>query len=898
MTRRIRLILVSAALAAVAGCAHRAASLPARPVARAATTTRPVSPNADLALDEIGPVPRLPTTRPAATTRPAPLDALDLYAQAREAMLDNRRFTAIALLEKAIKIDPSSFELYYSLGRSYLQPGSPTDKAQAAFERAAELDPQNVSVRIQLARLYINNAKSAEAIRDLRLAMETNAYKRGDDDAAMVDLLLARALTQKGYYRAALDQYAVLSDRLDHAGPSIRSNPELLYLMNRPEILLAQTAQVMESRGDYDEAVKRYDAAIEHDRTNFELYSHVVHCLTAQQQWREAATRAAVAVRVFHASGESLDLLRDVYKQAGRPDAIADELARLHEQRPDDRALLYALADVLKSQGKPAEAESLLAAQLEPEHYDAELVRRLFRMYQQGGQVADAAKLLIEAMAYNPDAQRETAPLWDEILRFSQKNRLRLATLQKLQVSPVAQAAKLYWTSRVAQLWNRDQLARTSLEQAVKLRPPLAAAFRDRMGQIWSDDETTEAAKVAASEELIRSADTQGQPALASELRGLMALNRKQPAQAVKAFDEAVKLGRPSIDLQLNYASALIAQNQRTKAEETLWRIVSDNPTYDEAYALLFQYYLGQQNATQALKVLQTWATADPTSVSARIVQASVYAQAKRPEAAKKLVDTLLDQYPDNVEVLNAAQSVYAQAGQVDAYAQKLEDERTKHPQNRVAAEQLVRLYAAQKRNAAATRVLDGMRADAGNDVDYLYYLSHLYNVVGRAETGEEILQACLRIDPKYSPAANDLGYSWADQGKNLSRAESLIRLAVEAEPDNQSYLDSLGWVLYKNGKFDDAAKYLKQAVDAAVNPDPVVLDHLGDVLYRLGQKDDAVKSWKRSNEQLAPQSPDRQDAQGLKMQLENKLKQADKGTPVSVAPVGTEKPPPSQAQK
>ena len=62
---------------------------------------------------------------------------------------------------------------------------------------------------------------------------------------------------------------------------------------------------------------------------------------------------------MFHASNESLDLLRDVYKQAGRPDAIADELTRLHQEHPDDRALLYALADVLNSQGKSAEAQAI-----------------------------------------------------------------------------------------------------------------------------------------------------------------------------------------------------------------------------------------------------------------------------------------------------------------------------------------------------------------------------------------------------------------------------------------------------------------------------------------------------------------------------------------------------------
>jgi tetratricopeptide (TPR) repeat protein len=897
MSRRTALILLAATLAIPTGCSPRRPAPNPTPVPQSAAQRHPTT--AETSFAELEPLPPPPATRRAASTQPAPLASLDLYAQARRAMLDNRRFTAIALLEQAIILDPDSFELHYSLGRAYVQPGSPPDKAIAAFETATTLDPEHLDARLQLARLYLTTAKSAEAITHLRRARETDAYKRGhDDDAALVDLHLARALNQKGYYRAALEQYESLADRLAHAGPSVRSNPELLFLINRPEILLAQTAQVRQSLGDYDAAIQGYDAALQRDPANFELHTNIVRCYTAQSKWNEAATRAAAAVRLFRASNESLDLLRDVYKRAGRPDDIVGELTRLQRERPEDRALLYALADVLHSQGKSADAQSLLAAQLEPQQYNAELVRRLFRLYQQGGQVDDAARLLIETMAANPEAQRETATLWDDLLRFSQKNRLRLANLQKLDVKPGAEAAKLYWIARVAQLWNRDQLARTSLEQAVRLPPPLPAAFRDRLAQIFSDPGTTDAAKSAAADALVRSADAQGLPALASELRGLLALHQKQPARALEAFDQAVKLGRPSIDLQLNYASALIQQGQTARAEQTLWRIVNDNPTYDEAYAFLFQYYLNQQNGPQAIKVLQTWATADPTSVSARVVQANVYLQAKRPEAAKQLIEPLFDQYPDNAEVLSASQAFYAQTGQLDEYVKKLEDERTRNPQNRIAAEQLVRLYGAQDRTAAATRVLDSMRADAANDVDYLYYISHLYNSLGQKETAEQVLLACLNLDPNYSPAANDLGYTWADQGKNLPRAESLIRLAVEAEPDNHSYLDSLGWVLYKNGKFPDAAKYLKQAVDAAVHPDPVVLDHLGDVLYRLGQKDDAVKNWKRSNDQLPAQSSDREDIKTLRLHLETKLKQAEKDAPITVAPVGSEKPPPSQQAK
>ena len=58
-----------------------------------------------------------------------------------------------------------------------------------------------------------------------------------------------------------------------------------------------------------------------------------------------------------------------------------------------------------------------------------------------------------------------------------------------------------------------------------------------------------------------------------------------------------------------------------------------------------------------------------------------------------------------------------------------------------------------------------------------------------------------------------------------MSRADSLIRTAVQKEPDNHSFLDSLGWVLYKRGRFEQARDALQEAIDAASFPDPVVLD-------------------------------------------------------------------------
>ena len=77
---------------------------------------------------------------------------------------------------------------------------------------------------------------------------------------------------------------------------------------------------------------------------------------------------------------------------------------------------------------------------------------------------------------------------------------------------------------------------------------------------------------------------------------------------------------------------------------------------------------------------------------------------------------------------------------------------------------------------------------------------------------GEAELEILFAKNPDDPGVNNDLGYLYADQGKNLEKAEAMIRKAVAEEPDNYAYLDSLGWVLFKRGKFQEARGPLEKA--------------------------------------------------------------------------------------
>src|SRR5207302_4646386 len=122
--------------------------------------------------------------------------------------------------------------------------------------------------------------------------------------------------------------------------------------------------------------------------------------------------------------------------------------------------------------------------------------------------------------------------------------------------------------------------------------------------------------------------------------------------------------------------------------------------------------------------------------------------------------------------------------------------------------------------------------------------------------------EAILRADPNNATACNDLGYLWADQGKNLREAEELIRKALDlarkqkragpplggdADKDNAAYVDSLGWVLFRRGQVDAARQELEKAAGLPDGEDPVIWDHLGDVYQHLELAAQARQAWQRA---------------------------------------------------
>lgn len=135
-----------------------------------------------------------------------------------------------------------------------------------------------------------------------------------------------------------------------------------------------------------------------------------------------------------------------------------------------------------------------------------------------------------------------------------------------------------------------------------------------------------------------------------------------------------------------------------------------------------------------------------------------------------------------------------------------------------------------------------------------LFQLGVVEHEQGLVEKALEHMEEVINIDPDHAAALNFIGYTLAEQGLNLDRAEILIKKALNLDPENGYYLDSLAWLYFKSGKLDQAWETISSAV-ARVTDDPIIWEHYADIASAL-QKFEQARSGYEQALQHSPDNP------------------------------------------
>ena len=134
---------------------------------------------------------------------------------------------------------------------------------------------------------------------------------------------------------------------------------------------------------------------------------------------------------------------------------------------------------------------------------------------------------------------------------------------------------------------------------------------------------------------------------------------------------------------------------------------------------------------------------------------------------------------------------------------------------------------------------------DPNSDVmsDLLYRRGGSYERLGDYVSSDQDLLEALKINPDDAYTLNYLAYSWLERNFKISEAIEMLERAYASKRNDPYIIDSIGWAYYLTDDYSKAEPLLREAVELMPD-DPTVNDHYGDVLWKLDRKIQARYFW------------------------------------------------------
>ena len=335
-----------------------------------------------------------------------------------------------------------------------------------------------------------------------------------------------------------------------------------------------------------------------------------------------------------------------------------------------------------------------------------------------------------------------------------------------------------------------------------------------------------------------------------ADLAGLLeAENDFKGAQ--EAYQQMLRLGEESPEVRAKLVRLAIRQKNPTKALALLKDgQISKSQYLDAMSALVDGGYIKQ--AKQVLGLLET---ADPASPDLPFYKAVLaYDGDKNPKAAMSILAQVSPENPNYDKSLTLRVQIASEIGDLPAARSLVREARERFPDRREFAGLEAALKDKAGDTAGAAKTLEEALNTWPDDLDLLYRYGVALEKLKRRDEAKAVMERIVDKDAGHADALNYLGYSLAEDGRDLERALGLIEKALEKEPDNPFFLDSKAWALYKLKRMDDALAAIEKAIDHKVK-DAIIWEHYGDIAAAAGHKTEAQKAY-RSALELGSETP------------------------------------------
>jgi tetratricopeptide (TPR) repeat protein len=393
-------------------------------------------------------------------------------------------------------------------------------------------------------------------------------------------------------------------------------------------------------------------------------------------------------------------------------------------------------------------------------------------------------------------------------------------------------------------------LAATTVEKALTeylSNSATAAPAWTAVGRLRLAADNNVGALEAAQKAQTASPGAQGPALLALEI-----MNPKQP-QAESVIKRYLESDKPSLDIRMGYARALLDAQRNTEAATQVQVVTREKPDYADAWLVQGslqvqdnQLALADTSLKRYVELAQQQAAGEDRQrglTQAYLLLSQVAEKRKDFPLAESWIAKI-----DNSQALVSAQSrrasLLAKQGKMAEARQLIRALPERSPEDkRMKLLTEVQLLRDNQQYQAAYDVLASAAAISPKDTELLYDQAMMAEKLDRFPEMEKLLRQLIAAKPDHAQAYNALGYSMAERNVRLPEAKALIQKALEFAVGDPFITDSLGWVEFRMGNQAEATKILEGAYKA--KPDPEIAAHLGEVYWVAGQRDKAMAVWK-----------------------------------------------------
>lgn len=365
-------------------------------------------------------------------------------------------------------------------------------------------------------------------------------------------------------------------------------------------------------------------------------------------------------------------------------------------------------------------------------------------------------------------------------------------------------------------------------------------------------------------------------------------VQQKKYPQAEKAYQKILEIDPENIIGGYYYAKMLTEMNRLVEAETLYQKIIQQRPAFEASWVGLAQLYETQNKFDEAISIYRRYLDTNPARVGFRMKIAELLVKANKAPQAEKEFKEILKVDPANREVRTALGLLHYDMRRFDEAVAEFSSLLEMAPQDDKlryllanALEQkgetgqalamyqqitpVFELYANAQIHAAmilkkenrlpdAVSVIIGAIAKKNDQVVLYLYLSSLY------EDGKDMVKAekIIREGIGLFPRNTDLHYALGTILEKVNRFEESIQSmekVLALDPQNADALNFIGYSYADRGmRLDHAEKMIVQALK--IKPDNgYILDSLGWVYFKKNQYTKALNQLKRAIE-LLPDDP------------------------------------------